>query len=1174
MHTLVIRHIESLEPARFVVQRAADSKTGEPVEVHSPVGWPVEGQPGGLLPELRWYLEDFLDYPFDPWTERATRVEAAVHAWGRAAFEALFGGGRARDFYRDAVRDGPEKLLVQVRSDDPRVLAWPWEALEDGEAAPLALTGRLERSLDKVADPTPLSADLPRNRVNILLVIARPFDGDVGYRSIARPLVELVEKRNLPAHVTVLRPPTFAHLQVVLTEHPNTFHLLHFDGHGGYGDTAGPAGVDGHRLQAVQGRLVFETDDGSPDPVDAGRLADLLRVHRLPTVVLNACQSAMLDERAEDPFASVAAALLKGGVRSVVAMAWSLYVSGAQQFLPAFYETLFKTGDVGTAALAGRRKMREQPGRVCARGKFPLADWLVPVVYQQVAFDFSFAATVPSRRKRRVAPTKQMERVALPDEARDEENPYGFVGRDRALLALERAMRRKPAGILIHGLGGIGKTTLARCFLHWLAQTGGLGGGAFWFTFNDIRSVEHVVNRMTGALFGADAQTKPMEAKVDALARALRERPVVVVWDNFESARGIEGTPERGLLPPEDLTWLRQLLAKMRGGRTKILISSRGDEAWLGAENRFKLDLGGLHGEERWAFCQTILGDLGRKADQNDPELVALMDTLDGHPLMMRMVLPWLEAMSAAQVLAAVRGNLAALGLPGDALANKVTATLQFVEQGLPEGLRPLCMPLGLHERFVAVQDLAAMAAAVDGNWKAEHIEQFLQALAVAGLVTPRGHGLYALHPALTGFLRTRKAEDATHPWERAFVDRMGRIADAATPLPPHEQRHAFLVHYANFHHALQVANTHHVSVMALALIQCIAAYARSTRDFTEAERRFAELAERAREDNPELEAVAYYQLGAVAFERRDFDAAKQWCEKSLSISDGLGDEHGLASNYDLFGSIEEQRRDFDAAEKWYLKLLAIAEKHDDRYGIASAYHKLGSISEERGNFDTAEKWCLRSLTIKEDQRDEHGAAVTHHQLGVIAKKRGDLNAAEQWYLKSLAISEKRGNEHVAASSYHELGVIAEERGDFDAADKWYLKFLEVEDKHDNKHNTAVAYHALGVSAHKRRDFDLAEKWYLKSLIISEGRGDRHISAFTYQQLGKLALGREQYEISAQWLIKCVQEFIHTHDSAQVDDNAHSFFLTESAAPIELRPRLRAMWHDACLPPLQEPAEN
>ena len=208
-------------------------------------------------------------------------------------------------------------------------------------------------------------------------------------------------------------------------------------------------------LQGPEGRLIFEDDQGNPNPITAEQLSVLLRQHHIPAIVLNACQSAMVDQGAKDPFASVAAALLKSGIRSVVAMAYSLYVSGAQEFLPAFYRDLFRTGNVAKAARAGRQRMFQQKDRVCPRGRYPLDDWLVPVVYQQEPFDFSFAAKAKKAKADGGGPE-------LPGEARDTENPYGFIGRDGAVLALERAMRRPPAGLLIQGLGGVGKTTLAR----------------------------------------------------------------------------------------------------------------------------------------------------------------------------------------------------------------------------------------------------------------------------------------------------------------------------------------------------------------------------------------------------------------------------------------------------------------------------------------------------------------------------------------------------------------------------------------------------------------------------------------------------------------------------------------------------------------------------------------
>ncbi|MCP4687661.1 MAG: CHAT domain-containing protein, partial [Desulfobacterales bacterium] len=259
----------------------------------------------------------------------------------------------------------------------------------------------------------------------------------------------------------------------------------------------------------------------------------------------NACQSGMIDQRARDAFASVASSLIQSGVRGVVAMAYSLYVTGAQTFLPAFYRRLFDTGSVARAARAGRQQMFSEPNRVCARGKFPLQDWLVPVVYQQEPMDFSFTAKA-SRDPDRESASR------LPVEARDEENPYGFIGRDGPILELERAMRSKTPGILIHGLGGVGKTTLARGFVKWLEQTQGLGHGCFWFAFNEIRNAEFVFNRMGEALFGGNFSLAGLDQRIEALASVFKQQRFLIIWDNFEVARGIPGTEVKPFLGDQD----------------------------------------------------------------------------------------------------------------------------------------------------------------------------------------------------------------------------------------------------------------------------------------------------------------------------------------------------------------------------------------------------------------------------------------------------------------------------------------------------------------------------------------------------------------------------------------------------------------------------------------------
>ena len=203
---IVIRHESSDGGQQFVVQRVDSTgvRAAARVSVSDPLSQVLGETTFTLGAELSWYLEQYLDYPFGPNVARAERVTMALKAWGRSAFESLFGEGRARDFYRDATRAGHAALHLVIASDSAQVMAWPWEALHDPAVGDLAQHCRIERQLDEINDPPEVDARLSRDQINILLVTARPYRDDVAYRSISRPLVELLHRRHLPDRKSVV----------------------------------------------------------------------------------------------------------------------------------------------------------------------------------------------------------------------------------------------------------------------------------------------------------------------------------------------------------------------------------------------------------------------------------------------------------------------------------------------------------------------------------------------------------------------------------------------------------------------------------------------------------------------------------------------------------------------------------------------------------------------------------------------------------------------------------------------------------------------------------------------------------------------------------------------------------------------------------------------------------
>lgn len=181
---------------------------------------------------------------------------------------------------------------------------------------------------------------------------------------------------------------------------------------------------------------------------------------------------------------------------------------------------------------------------------------------------------------------------------------FGFIGRDNEIQTLGRALQQQSqAGLVVHGVAGVGKTTLIQGYLQWLQQSGGLKANIFWFRFDEIRSFEIMVNQIVEGLFGAEVLTSPMQQKLDNLCQVFLQNPFIMVWDNFESACGIEDLDVMPTLSADDRNQLKAFLQRLHKGKTKVVINSRLTETWLSETECARLPLRGLQDEDRQQYC-------------------------------------------------------------------------------------------------------------------------------------------------------------------------------------------------------------------------------------------------------------------------------------------------------------------------------------------------------------------------------------------------------------------------------------------------------------------------------------------------------------------------------------------------------------------------------------------
>jgi hypothetical protein len=663
------------------------------------------------LADLRWYLEEFLRFPYGIFPDKAQKIiEPKLQAWGEQLFELVFRSSeKAREFFYEATREGLNQCELSITSDDPIVLNLPWELLysPDDQFLALSLEG-MYRTLSNYK----VGAEIRKKRqkkLNILLVIARPRgEGDIGFQTIARPMLEALKPIREYVNLKVLRPPSFGEFERELNNNKGFYHIVHFDGHGEFDPNS--VGFQHSFGGARQGLLVFENPDGSPQFVTAAQIAQNLNDCGVPIFVLNACNSA---QEGNGSFSSVATRLVALGSKGVVAMAYSVYAVGAKHFIGRLYEQLVRGESLSHAVAAGRREMLNQRLRPSPKGDLQLQDWLVPVLYQQETYKPFTSLTRKSDRQPKIDDFLKpsiTQLVELP-----EEGQYGFIGRDYDILRLERAFRQNNI-VLLEGMGGVGKTELVCGFARWLDETQGRSGLIFFTSFAQGAGLSKVVNQVGRAVWGEERFSQySTEEQSTVVLQYLKNTPCLLIWDNFEPVAGFPDGNE-SLLSQDEQENLKSFLRGLRGGQSWVLITSRREERWL--ECGYKLlNLKGLDNKDAEEFAAKVLRTVGVDRAKLPPEYLELLKLLGGNPLSLRMVLPHLKTQSPVQLIEDLRqGGDRFKGVEEEGRDKSLIVSLDYSFARLSDQCRRHLPFLGLFSERVDVDRLYAFSQGVDAD--------------------------------------------------------------------------------------------------------------------------------------------------------------------------------------------------------------------------------------------------------------------------------------------------------------------------------------------------------------------------------------------------------------------------------------------------------------------------
>lgn len=772
----------SLRDDRFVELRLLDDHGAQlafrEVDFSKPRYQPLFG--------LRRYLRTYVEEEQERAEVKKLGVVIAEEVLGAEIFEALW--------RRSSHRTLRVRLPAAGEEEDPlvaRLVRVPWEiARPRVEDATLFERNLVVRLVHEGASP--VSAPLvlgPEEPLRMLFVFAEAQGSTpLGARRERRALERLLRERIYPRRRVVadflVHGVTRNRLEEQL-QSVEGYHVIHWSGHGlpnGL-ELAKPGGgrevISSRALlrlfESAGGffpRFVFLSacSSGEVSITNWESFAELAqgREPRAPASHRD------LEVPSSPGFTGVAHAFLQAGVPAVVAMRDSVRDDYARELALDFYDSVLadeKPKNVATALNLARKKLLHQDGP-----HFFAADPATPVLF---GAEDAGLKLPPGRSPALDGRDRRLHRIAELTLSSHEH----FVGRVWELdglgaefIGTTKGTEVKPVAV-ITGLGGMGKTALVAEVLDlwegrfaWVAtyqaKPNALGFDAFLRDLNlKLRGElgiyhQHVQGHPAAAIYRDASEDFTGEARskrlIQNLLRALRDEPILLVLDNFET--NLKPTAEEASVDGEpvwkcqDPAWdelLTELASGLRGSGSRVLVTSRWLPAALAGGMAHRVPLGPLPAGEAQLYLREhpTLWPMLYGTDGEEKQLVhRLLAASRFHPLLMdrlakltatpdlrpqlEQVLVSLESRTGfdklPELFATERGDLDEVAYLQDAL---VASNDLLIASASPDARRLLWM--------IAVANEPVALGLLESVWgEGPEIEPLLRHLVGVGLVT------------------------------------------------------------------------------------------------------------------------------------------------------------------------------------------------------------------------------------------------------------------------------------------------------------------------------------------------------------------------------------------------------------------------------------------------------
>lgn len=679
------------------------------------------------------------------------------------------------------------------------------------------------------------------------------------------------------------------------------------------------------------------------------------------------------------------------------------------------------------------------------------------------------------------------------------------------------------SAIVLTGIGGVGKSTLAALFYRYAEEqrrsgqneqngSGPFAAPAVWLSVDSTVTMADLAGNLFD-IFGKplpdfSALSLPHQAMALFNVLNLAEQPRLVILDQFENLLDIQ-TGHALADRPGVGEWLDAI--NSQPCNSKILLTSR---LWPLGTREYpptymqEYLVTGLETEEGINLLRKL------RVEGSGDELRAVVEHCQGHAFSLTLLASLLH--SRHLTLSAIFEDPIYKQIWTGNMARNLLDVIYT--QQLNDEQRHLLLAFSVYRKPVSL-DAAETHLSPDNAEQHMHTHAALDALLNQHLLQAMGEGRYQLHAIVASYAQAHFVEQDEAANREAVNQAHARAAEyyvryGAAHYLSHEERQKISDVEPFIEAAWQFCQAGRWPD-ALQLIEREGLFITLKRAGGNAIllELYQDLSPEKWQPTPDQQAHILNSLGVIFRSLGRMEQARRYLEQALQLYQESGNRTGEAWALNDLGRVFVDIGNRECARQDYERALRIFQEQGDQRGEGSTLNNLGWVSVMQGEDEQARDYYGQALLLFRGIGDRLGEGSTLNSLGRAHEDIGQLEKAQEYFDQALRLFQGERDRKGISWSLNNLGKVFRKLGDCEQSQVLLTQALEIRREIDRKgegrtlKNLGVVYEMLGDKAQ-------ALVYYRQSLAIAREVKDREGEGKTLRNLGKLYLDQQRYDAS------------------------------------------------------------